>query len=135
MRRSRRDTQRKAVPLFIGTLLLGALSWFYVFVQGRSASSTAETDQLVLILWCGGGFAVSGVAAALQRRAPLIWSIGFAAPMFAWGLVNTLIMLMSSQLVFWWAAYGFATVVAAFVGALSGKTLSRRFKSRSKSRD
>ena len=113
----------RAVLLFFGSMALGGIVLFIVFA---SAFAGTDSDDLVIVLWCGGGFIVSAVLSAIQPTERFIWSIGFSLPMFGWGVLCAAVAPINDWGVLWWTSYGFAAAAAAVLGAFVGRLASRR---------
>ncbi|MFN7141015.1 MAG: hypothetical protein ACK4UN_16920 [Limisphaerales bacterium] len=114
----------KTFWLLGGSVFLGSVAFFYVFAIAWFASM-AETNKLVLLLWCGGATIISASVSAAQPYLRIYWSIGFAMPMFVWGLLNAVFVPLNELPILWWTVYGIATAACAVAGALIGRRVTK----------
>ena len=111
--------------LFISSLILGGIVWFLTFAQGWNTKSWTEIVRFVLLFGVGGAFIISVIISLIQPRVSIFWSIGFALPMFGWGLLCALLAPLNSIELMWRTFFGVVTILAAFLGAWLGRFLKR----------
>ena len=113
----------KTYILFFVILLLGVAAFFLTFGVAWFASSAVIITWMLLI--CGIASIVSGFISATQPSSSLFWGIGFALPMFAWGVLMALQVFAQPNLLLW-TAFGTVTLTSALLGAVIGRKRSRR---------
>ena len=129
MANSSTSAPTKTALIFLASVALGGVAWFFVFARGfAGVDAAAETRHLVIGLWCGGAFAVSALTGAFQRSSGLLWCTGFAVPMLGWGLFCACCATTDRLGVLWWTAFGLATAVAALIGAWVGRAFGSRLR-------
>jgi len=120
------ETKLKAI-LFSGSVILGVVFWFYIFGEAWFSTSIEPILVKVVLLGCGGGFVTGAICSFREPQHRLVWSVGFAVPMVAWGTFCLILTPFNDIGLLWWPAFGLVMALSAFIGGFLGRLFRQKF--------
>ena len=111
--------------LLIAGILLGSVATLAMIGLGLTAGNAGQALRVIVWISGGGSLVWGFIAGVIQPRQAVLWSTGFAAPAFAWGLFCLPFAFVEDIGLVLWLAASLAMAALCILGVLLARRLRR----------